>query len=153
MERDQLLTALTCTNTRMRRATRVISDFYNAIMEPTGLHGNQFMLLIPAYLKDGLTISQLAEMQSLDRTTLARNLKLMEERGLIAIRPGEDQRTRAIYITEHGRQLLAEAFPLWEQAQQQVNALLGESELAQLYSTLDKLQNNFDKYPSSSSSE
>ncbi len=151
IERERLLKARSCTNMRMRQATRALSDYYDAVMEPTGLHANQFMLLIPPYLHDGLTISQLAEIEALDRTTLARNLKLLEQRELIVLRPGQDQRTRVIEITERGRQILEAAFPLWEQAQQQVNALIGSNDLAHLYSTLstlDKLRVNAEIKPS-----
>ncbi len=151
--RERLLKARSCTNMRMRQATRALSDYYNAVMEPTGLHANQVMLLIPPYLQDGLTISRLAEIEALDRTTLARNLKLLEDRELIVLHPGEDQRTRVINITERGRQILEAAFPLWEQAQQEVDALIGANDLAQLYSTLDKLRDNVEKRPAQSHSE
>ncbi len=151
--RERLLKARSCTNMRMRQATRALSDYYNAVMEPTGLHANQVMLLIPPYLQDGLTISRLAEIEALDRTTLARNLKLLEDRELIVLHPGEDQRTRVIDITERGRQILEAAFPLWERAQQEVDALIGANDLAQLYSTLDKLRDNVEKRPAQSHSE
>ena len=151
--RERLLKARNCTNMRMRQATRTLSDYYDAVMEPTGLHANQVMLLIPPHLQDGLTISQLAEIEALDRTTLARNLKLLEDRELIVLHPGEDQRTRVIDITERGRQILEAAFPLWEQAQQEVDALIGADDLAQLYSTLDKLRDNVEKRPAQSHSE
>ncbi len=151
--RERLLKARRCTNMRMRQATRALSDYYNAVMEPTGLHANQVMLLIPPYLQDGLTISRLAEIEALDRTTLARNLKLLEDRELIVLQPGEDQRTRVINITERGRQILEAAFPLWEQAQQEVDALIGANDLAQLYSTLDKLRDRVEKHPSQSHSD
>src|SRR5689334_3946378 len=99
-------------------------------MEPAGLHANQFTLMIPAYLVHGLTITQLAQMSGLDRTTLARNLKVLEERGLIRLQPGRDQRTRVISITDAGRQSLLEALPLWEKAQQEVSDYLGQAHLA-----------------------
>ncbi len=140
-ERERLLKVQGCTNIRMRRAARAVSDLYNAIMEPAGLHGNQFTLLIPTYLVQGLTISQLARLVDLDRTTLARNLNVLEERGLISLQPGDDQRTRVIVITDLGRQTLLEALPLWEKAQQQIYEYLGEAHLAELLRSLEMLEN------------
>ncbi|MHB8627962.1 MAG: MarR family winged helix-turn-helix transcriptional regulator [Aggregatilineales bacterium] len=125
---------------RMRRAARAVSEFYNGIMEHSGLHANQFTLLIPVCLSRGLPINQLAQFTGLDRTTLARNLKLLEERALITMRPGDDHRTRMVQITERGRQTLLEALPLWEQAQQQLGDYLGESQLTDLIGHLDKLE-------------
>ena len=139
-ERERLLKVRSCTNTRMRRAARAVSDFYNVIMEPAGLHANQFTLLIPAYLAQGSTITQLAQLAGLDRTTLARNLKVLEERGLIRLQPGDDQRTRVVVITDQGRQTLLEALPMWEKAQQQLYEHLGKTHLAEFLAHLDMLE-------------
>lgn len=139
-ENERLLKVRGCANMQMRRAARSVSDFYNAIMEPAGLHANQFTLLIPTYLVENLTISQLAQLSGLDRTTLARNLKVLEERGFISLRPGDDQRTRLIVLTNQGRQTLLEALPLWEKAQQQFHEYLGEAHLADFLGSLDRLE-------------
>lgn len=139
-EEERLLKVRNCANARIRRVARTVSDFYNVIMAPIGLHANQFTLLIPTYLVQDLTISHLAELAGLDRTTLARNLKVLEERGLINLRPGNDQRTRLIAITDLGRQTLLEALPLWEKAQQRLGDCLGEAHLAELLGNLEKLE-------------
>jgi DNA-binding MarR family transcriptional regulator len=139
-ERQRLLQAQTCANMRLRRATRSLSDFYDRVLAPSGLHGNQFTLLIPPYVEPGLTINQLAHFAGLDRTTLARNLKLLQARQLITISAGQDQRTREIHLTERGRQLVRQALPLWEQAQQRVIATLGRPQLSQLFRYLDQLE-------------
>lgn len=140
LNQKNLFSPLNCTAMRMRRATRWITDLYNGIMEPSGLHANQLMLLIPLHLTPGLTINQLAEFAALDRTTLTRNLKLLEDRQLIMLAPGEDQRTRVIRLTEHGEEALQTALPLWEKAQRQVVAQLGEAHLHELFGYLDKIE-------------
>ncbi len=140
IERERLLNGLNCANMRLRRAGRTLTDFYNSVMEPSGLHANQFTLLIPAYLDPGLPINRLSKITGLDRTTLARNLKLLEEHGWIDLRAGKDQRTREVHLTEAGRQALMAALPLWEQAQQQVIASLGREDLNQLFAILDRLE-------------
>ena len=139
-ERERLLRVRSCANSQMQRAARAVSDFYNAIMEPVGLHANQFTLLIPTSLVQGLTISELARLAGLDRTTLARNLKVLRQRGLITQRPGDDQRTRVIVITDLGRKTLLVALPLWEKAQQQFDDYLGEAHLTELLGDLDSLE-------------
>jgi len=136
----RLQNTMNCAAMRMRRATRKITDYYNAIMAPSGLHANQFMLLVPLYLQPELTINELAQAAELDRTTLTRNLKVLEERQLITLSPGEDQRQRLIRLTIHGEQMVKIALPLWEQAQQQLVAQLGSSHLPQLFAYLDKIE-------------
>jgi len=125
---------------RLRRATRVLSSFYDRVLEPAGVHGNQLMLLIPPYLAHGMTINQLAQVAGLDRTTLARNLKPLQERQLLRIEPGEDQRTRVIRTTELGESVLWQALPLWEAAQRQATTALGSAQLSQLFAALETLE-------------
>src|ERR1051326_6525948 len=140
LERQRLLKAQGCTNMRVRQTARALTDFYDLVMAPSGLHSNQFTLLIPLHLQPGLTIGQLTQITGLDRTTLARNLDLLRLRQLLCVQPGEDQRTRVIHLTEQGREALKRALPLWEQAQQHVAGALGQAQIGKLYKYLDVLE-------------
>ena len=140
LDRERLLRAQLCTNMRLRRAPPALSDFYDQAMVSSGLHSNQFTLLIPPYLQPGMTIGQLAQLTGLDRTTLARNLDLLERRQLLTLRTGEDQRTHVIHVTDIGRRALERALPLWENAQRSVATALGEAHLRDLYASLDALE-------------
>jgi len=114
-----------CVCNGLRKAARLVSSFYDEILRSTGLHANQLILLLPPYLVGPISINKMAERISLDRTTLVRNLKLLEERGLITIKSGEDLRMRVVTLTPKGRKTLVAALPLWEEAQKQVIELLG----------------------------
>lgn len=62
----------------------------------------------------------------MERTSLTRGAKLLESSDLIE-RSGEaGTRKRALRITEKGLKLLREAYPLWEKAQLETEALLGD---------------------------
>ena len=61
----------------------------------------------------------------MDRTTLTRNLKPMQEQGWVLIRKGEDRRTRTLALSSKGRRLLEKAVPLWDKAQKEVMQRLG----------------------------
>ena len=74
----------------------------------------------------------------MDRTTLTRNLKPLERDGLIQIEPGQDQRERMVKLTEAGRDRLAQAFPLWQQAQVQVVEALGQQDWEHLLADVTK---------------
>ncbi len=76
-----------------------------------------------------ITVKQLAKATVTDRTTLTRNLKLLEEQGLIRIDAGDDRREREISITREGGEALKKAYPLWQKAQTQVSKGMGAGHL------------------------
>ena len=58
-------------------------------------------------------MGRLADLTSVDRTTLTRTLGLMEEAGLIVRREGKsDRRSLAISLTAQGRRMFARILPL-----------------------------------------
>lgn len=131
-----------CVNNSLRKAARIVSGFYDDMLSSTGLHANQLVMMLVPYLRGPVSINAMAERIGLDRTTLVRNLKLIEERRLITIRPGEDLRVRLVALTPKGRDALVAALPLWEEAQKRVIELLGpqHSELMTMLSTLNELE-------------
>ena len=56
---------------------------------------------------DSISISDLAKQQGLDRTTLTRNLSVLERQGFIKISSGKDHRTRIVTATQKGRSAVA----------------------------------------------
>jgi DNA-binding MarR family transcriptional regulator len=71
-------------------------------------------------LSEPVPITRLADALDLDRTTLARDLKPLTERGLLEITTGEDKRTRMVRLTSQGREAITRAYPLWQQAQARI---------------------------------
>ena len=76
-----------------------------------------------------ITLTRLANATVTDRTTLTRNLRLLEEQGLIRIDAGDDRRERQISITREGAEALKAAYPLWQKAQAQVSKRMGSEHL------------------------
>ncbi|MGB5620503.1 MAG: helix-turn-helix domain-containing protein, partial [Desulfobacterales bacterium] len=72
----------TCMGIRVRRVSRVVGNHYDEHLKPVGLKGTQFTLLNAINLYPSSTISRLADLMLLDRTTLNRNLKPLEREGL-----------------------------------------------------------------------
>ena len=75
----------------------------------------------------------------LDRSTLGRNLRVLECDGLVTLVEGEDQRNRVVQLTEAGRERLAAALPAWEAAQQRLIERLGAEKRETLLALLDEL--------------
>ena len=109
-----------CLGMRVRRAARVVANHYDKHLKPSGLKGTQFTLLNTIYLNPAASIGQLADILGLDRTTLNRNLKPLERKGLIRSGSGKDPRTRTLKLTQEGTRTLQNALPYWLEAQSAV---------------------------------
>lgn len=126
-----------CTCDRLRKLTRRLTQHYDACLAPAGLRVTQFSLLAHLQRTGPTTICALADLLDMDRTTLTRNLAPLEAAGLVAVRPGADARTRAVAVTERGRETWRAARPYWRRAQDEVNRLLGPDRVAGLHALLD----------------
>ena len=127
-----------CMNAHLRRTTRAIGQLYDHALRPSGLRGQQFSILVALSIAGKVTISYLAEGLVMDRTTLSRNLKPLQRDGLITIEPGADQRQRVITLSPEGRAKLAEALPLWQQAQDKMMAGFPSEQFEHLLQNLSK---------------
>lgn len=134
MTRDPTLTPTmaasverTCLSFAAQKAARALGRRYDAALRPTGLSNWQFTLLMMLVREEPPTIGALAQYLGTDRTTVTANLKPLERRGLIGVQnDADDARVRRVVLSDEGRTLLAEAYPLWQQAQEAVAHQLGQ---------------------------
>ena len=108
-----------------RQASRKITRLYDSAMQKIGLRATQFTILSQLMLRGEMTIGKLATILGMERTTLTRNLTLLEQRKWISIKAGEDPRARMIGITASGRSMVRRGFPVWSEAQARVGKMLG----------------------------
>jgi len=132
--------AATCTCTHLRKAARMITQFYDTFLQASGLRMTQFIVLVVVALSEQETVMQVAEKLAMDRSALAHTLKSMQEQGLLTIEPGRDRRTRLVWLTQQGREAITRALPLWRQAQEQLTALLGEQQARVLLADLKRVE-------------
>lgn len=135
-----MATKTNCTCVAVRRASQAITHFYDSVLEPSGLKVTQLSLLRAVGRLETAHISLLAESLQLDRTTLARNLAVLERDGLVTVTPGDDSRTRIVTLTQQGREALDRAAPLWDAAQAQLVEQLGDERLHLLREILDDIE-------------
>jgi DNA-binding MarR family transcriptional regulator len=121
-----------CVCINLRRMSRMVSQIYDDALAPAGLKITQFCLLRAIARLGPVGVSALAEDQELDRTTLTRNLSLLERDGLIEQSPGADKRTSLAQLTRVGNAAIARALPHWERVQEELRRSLGAQALAQL---------------------
>jgi len=107
-----------CAVMNFRQAARTVTAHFDEQLRPARLRATQLNLLMAIEISAASTVTDLAEILGMDRTTMTRNLKLLRDRGLVA-------RNR-IALTEKGRRSAAAALPLWEKAQAQIFRSLGQ---------------------------
>lgn len=115
-----------CICRKARMADRKITRAYDNALRPADLRITQFTLLVAIGYGAPGSISELAEWLAMERTTLTRNLKLLEMEGLIATRAGAHHKSRAIELTQAGQDRVEQAYPLWQAVQSELRADLGD---------------------------
>jgi DNA-binding MarR family transcriptional regulator len=130
-----------CHCTVARRAARAITALYDRMLEPTGLTAPQLSLLRNLQRQGPLSITRLARVLHLDRTTLARNVRPLEQARWVTFRARtEDQRERVVELTASGGKGLERADALWGQAQREVESRVGAERLRVLREVLVELE-------------
>ncbi|WP_411392245.1 MarR family winged helix-turn-helix transcriptional regulator [Pseudomonas sp. MPB23] len=129
-----------CLCTNLRRAARGVSRHYDGALDGFGINVAQYSLLCNLQRLDQPSISSLAEAMGLDRSTLGRNLRVLEGEGLVQLVEGDDLRNRLVVLTTTaGEERLAAALPAWEAAQQKLIDRLGAEKRETLLALLDEL--------------
>ncbi|WP_069086460.1 MarR family winged helix-turn-helix transcriptional regulator [Pseudomonas sp. TCU-HL1] len=129
-----------CLCTKLRRATRNVTRLYDDALADVGLNVAQYSLLKHVTRLDQPSITSLAESMGLDRSTLGRNLKVLEAKDLVQLEGGEDQRNRLVSLTPAGRASLDAALQAWERVQQEMGQRMGPEKRAALMALLDDLE-------------
>ena len=128
---------LGCTCYRLRQTVRLVSRTYDLFLAPCGISIGQFGMLATLIAMEGESISKLAEVLQMERTTLTRNLTPLQKLGYVSIEQGADKRARSLKLTKAGKKALTTAKPLWRAAQRSLEKQLGKAEVSRLNVALD----------------
>ena len=127
-----------CLCTTLRQAAQAATEIYDRALEPSGLKITMFRVLRRLSEADDPSISELARIVELDRSSLGRNLRVLQRAGLIKFADGEDERATIVSLTRQGHAALEAAKPLWRKAQARMRASLGH-EMDSVYSIRAKV--------------
>ncbi len=115
---DALTLTLSCAGWNSRLAARRITQYLDRELEACGLSVAQLGLMAQIATTADDTMAGLARRTGLEQSTLSRNLRTLENEGLIEITVVEtDLRRRAVWLTETGARRLEAAIPVWRAAQ------------------------------------
>jgi DNA-binding MarR family transcriptional regulator len=115
-----------CLCTTLRQAAHAATEIYDRALEPTGLKITMYRVIKRLADADKPTITELARIVDLDRSSLGRNLRVLQRMKLVKFTDAEDERAKVVVLTPLGHATLEEARPLWRKAQAKMRASLGK---------------------------
>ena len=116
----------TCLCIEVRGAAQQLTRAYDLALAPAGITVTQFSQLHSINSLESPTLKMLAEETQLDRSTLGRNMHLLDSMGLVKIQAGRDARTKTVQLTPKGMTAYKNAGPLWYAIQSKTTAKLGK---------------------------
>jgi DNA-binding MarR family transcriptional regulator len=129
-----------CSCNMMRKSARKITQFYENSLREAGIKPTQFTILATLANTGPLQLTQLADKLLLERTSLTRNLNILERNEWIDIHPGEeDSRQRVVSLSKNGYKQLDLTIPYWQKAQKSIDKDMGQDTMTGLKSTLDEM--------------
>ncbi len=117
---------LPCACANLRRASRVVTQYYDAFLRPSGLRVTQFTLLQALVHAPEISQKQLSELLAIDSTTLTRTLAPLRRKGWLRSRSAEDRRESRLALTAAGMREYKRALPHWQKAQKGLEQALGK---------------------------
>ena len=126
---------LPCACANLRRADRVVSQFYEAALRPSGLRITQFTLLQALSLAPKMSQKQLSALLQIDSTTLTRTLAPLRRKGWLQSKTGTDRRESRLSLTAAGKRQYQRVLPYWQAAQKGLRRALGTKGWNQLIET------------------
>ncbi|CAM3827859.1 MULTISPECIES: MarR family transcriptional regulator [Pseudoalteromonas] len=128
----------------MGRVHRLCREAVTAAVEHLGLTQSRWTAMIHInHLPDGATQQQLAHSLGIEMPSLTRTVKQLEQQQLIIRRVDEDdKRSRKIYFTEQGEQLLSTLKVLITDVKQQLYAGLSNEQLDMMAYGLVQMEEN-----------
>ena len=127
MHLNYLMPADPCICISTRKAANALTNLYDEALEKSGIKVTQYSLLKVIDRSSEITINELSKQTKLNRTTLTRNLAVLESDELIElISDPEDLRKSIVRLTKSGEKTLKKAQTYWEEVQKKAKKVLGK---------------------------
>jgi DNA-binding MarR family transcriptional regulator len=128
-----------CNCHALRQAARRVTQLYDHKLAPLGLRVTQYSLLSEVNRLGPISLVRLADAMVMDRATLGHNVRPLEAAGYLTLTVGRDRRSRDVSITAKGQSILAQAKPLWRDAQASFETEIGTDEASHLRAMLNRV--------------
>jgi DNA-binding MarR family transcriptional regulator len=128
-----------------RQAARHITRLYEKHLAEADVTSAQFSILVVLDEKRRASMSEMADVLVMDRTTLLRAVKPLQRDGFVTAKRGDgdgegDPRQMSFSLSAAGRNKLKDAMRRWMSAQQEFEAQVGPTRAARMRSDLLALE-------------
>ena len=134
-----------CLCFNLRRASRAVTQFFDAELRRHGIRPTQTPILTALAAKPGWSMEELSDALGLERTTLVRNLRPLQREGFIQATRGGPGSRIALSITAKGKKELEKFTPAWRSAQRALIQTLGEGRWSSVLSDLKRATSALNK--------
>jgi len=118
-----------CLCLHVQRAARAVARRFDEALRPLELTNGQFSLLMSLNNPVPPSMTTIATVLAMDRTTLTAALKPLERRGLVKVTTDPaDRRSRVMTLTPAGKERLAAAVPVWKRMHAAIERLVGDAD-------------------------
>jgi DNA-binding MarR family transcriptional regulator len=122
-----------CNCFAVRQAARHLTRHYESHLSGADLTSAQFSILVALGEEGEMTMSELSKAMVMDRTTLVRAIKPLQQEELLISRPKEGSaRQLSLSLSTAGERRLKKAMALWSTAQEEFEAAIGTGEAARM---------------------
>lgn len=119
-----------CLSWNLRKTERIVTRHYDAYLADAGVTAVQLPMLATIASAPEPSFRFLSEQLDLDRSTLSRNLNLLQRMGLVKIGPSSGPKPGPISLTRKGRDTLRRAHERWLAAQREIEKVLNADDLS-----------------------
>ena len=129
-----------CLSASLRRTERLVTRHYDSYLTDAGVTAVQLPMLATIAAAPEPTFRLLTEQLDVDRSTLSRNLALLERMGYVSIGAPSGPKPGPIGLTPKGREALRRAYERWKVAHADLMAGLDEETVSAGMAFLKRLR-------------
>ena len=129
-----------CNCNIIRNGSSKLTAIYDQALLSSGIRVTQYGLLKYIYLLKSPNLKQLGSSLYQDRSTLGRNIRILERMKLVTLNSGKDKREVKIILTKDGIVSLRKARKAWKCIQKKIIFKLGKEKQEQLIEIMNDIQ-------------
>ena len=121
----------------LRTISTKITKIYDKALLESGLKITQYAIMKYISILKNSNLNKLSCSMGYNRSTLGRNIKILERKKLINLKKGNDKREIKIIITKNGVQVLKLANKCWDKINKKLTKKLGVNKKKMLAEIMD----------------